>query len=174
MPKILIGNRIHLAFRRRIDKKQAEAYAKKHNMKLFEVSALCDHNLQESLKELSRQALVRNGMYVERPVPSLQDLCYRCIAQKVNRKEEIDNLPLPTVVKSYLNSFSSTAESNQTFEKQIKELKKKNKRRPLIRKISNLFKFRDKVGENGNQSFCRIFSFNLTRKNNHHRQAIFT
>lgn len=141
-------------------------------MKLFEVSALCDHNLQDSLKELSRQAIARNGMYdIERSVPTLQDLCYRCIAQKVNRREEIDNLPLPSMVKSYLSSFSSVSESNQTFEKQIKELKK-NKRHFLLRKISNLFKFRDKVGSN--QSFSRIFSFNLTQKNNLRRRTIFT
>lgn len=175
VPKILIGNRIHLAFRRLIDRKQANVYAKKHNMKLFEVSALCDHNIQESLKELSRQAIVRNGMYdIERAVPTLQDLCYLSIAQKVNRREEIDNLPLPSVVKSYLNSFTSTVESNQSFEKQIKDLKKKNKQRSLLRKISNVFKFRQKIGESSNQSLSRVFSFNFTRKSNLRRHTTFT
>ncbi|XP_017462048.1 PREDICTED: ras-related protein Rab-40C-like, partial [Rhagoletis zephyria] len=118
VPKILIGNRVHLAFRRQVDKKHADAYAKKHRMDLFEVSALCDHNLQESLKDLSRQVLIRNGMYdIELPVPTLQDLCYRRIVQNVNAYE-INNLPIPPVLKSYLRSFSSTLESNQSFEKQ--------------------------------------------------------
>lgn len=167
VPKILIGNRVHLAFRRQVDKKHADAYAKKHRMDLFEVSALCDHNLQESLKDLSRQVLIRNGMYdIELPVPTLQDLCYRRIVQNVNAYE-INNLPIPPVLKSYLRSFSSTLESNQSFEKQVEALKRKHKRPSIYRKISNMFKSPEREGKSrskGIKTLRRIFSFNFFSK----------
>ena len=62
MPKILVGNRLHLAFRRQISEASAEIYAEKNNMAFFEVSPLCDFNVTESFAELSRLALKRNGM----------------------------------------------------------------------------------------------------------------
>lgn len=62
MPKILIGNRCHLAFKRQVSEDEAEEYALKHDMTFFEVSPLCDFNVTESLMELARVALKRNGM----------------------------------------------------------------------------------------------------------------
>lgn len=38
------------------------SYAKKHDMVYFEVSGLCDFNVTESLTELSRLVLKRNGL----------------------------------------------------------------------------------------------------------------
>lgn len=62
VPKVLIGNRLHLAFNRQIGEREAEAYAAKNRMAFFEVSTLCNFNIQESFSELSRMALHRNGM----------------------------------------------------------------------------------------------------------------
>lgn len=62
VPKILVGNRCHLAFNRQVSEDEAEEYALKHDMTFFEVSQLCDFNVMESLAELSRVAIKRNGM----------------------------------------------------------------------------------------------------------------
>lgn len=62
VPKVLVGNRLHLAFRRQVGERDAEAYAAKNRMAFFEVSPLCDFNIRESFSELSRMALHRNGM----------------------------------------------------------------------------------------------------------------
>lgn len=62
VPKVLIGNRLHLAFKRQVSQSQAEQYAAKNHVNLFEVSPLCDFNIVESFTELSRLALKRNGM----------------------------------------------------------------------------------------------------------------
>ena len=62
VPKVLIGNRLHLAFKRQVSQSQAEQYASKNQMSLFEVSPLCDFNILESFTEVSRLALKRNGM----------------------------------------------------------------------------------------------------------------
>lgn len=62
VPKILVGNRCHLAYKRQVSEVDAEAYALKSDMAFFEVSPLCDFNVMESMAELSRVALKRNGM----------------------------------------------------------------------------------------------------------------
>ena len=62
VPKILVGNRLHLAFKRQISESAAETYAIKNDMAFFEVSPLCDFNVTESFAELSRLALKRNGI----------------------------------------------------------------------------------------------------------------
>ena len=62
MPKILVGNRLHLAFKRQVSSEEAEEYAIKNEMAFFEVSTLCDFNVTESFAELSRVAIKRNGM----------------------------------------------------------------------------------------------------------------
>lgn len=62
MPKVLVGNRLHLAFKRQVGERDAEAYAAKNRMAFFEVSPLCNFNIRESFSELSRMALHRNGM----------------------------------------------------------------------------------------------------------------
>jgi len=45
-----------------VSEDEAEEYALKHDMTFFEVSPLCDFNVTESLMELARVALKRNGM----------------------------------------------------------------------------------------------------------------
>lgn len=62
IPKVLVGNRLHLAFKRQVSAKQAELYASRNNMSCFEISPLCDFNIRESFCELARMALHRNGM----------------------------------------------------------------------------------------------------------------
>ena len=39
IPKVLVGNRLHLAFRRQVAPAEAEEYAEKNAMGFFEVSA---------------------------------------------------------------------------------------------------------------------------------------
>lgn len=62
VPRILVGNRLHLAFKRQVPTEQARAYAEKNCMTFFEVSPLCDFNVIESFTELSRIVLMRHGM----------------------------------------------------------------------------------------------------------------
>ena len=62
VPKILIGNRLHLAYKRQVSQEEAQTYAYKNDMAYFEVSPLCNFNVTESLTELSRVVLKRNGM----------------------------------------------------------------------------------------------------------------
>lgn len=62
VPKVLVGNRLHLAFKRQVGERDAQMYAHKNGMAFFEVSPLCNFNIQESFSELSRMALARNGM----------------------------------------------------------------------------------------------------------------
>ena len=62
VPKILVGNRLHLAFKRQVPTEQARAYAEKNSMTFFEVSPLCNFNVIESFTELSRIVLMRHGM----------------------------------------------------------------------------------------------------------------
>ena len=62
VPKILVGNRCHLAFKREVSEVVAEEYAQRHDMAFLEVSPLCNFNVMESLIALSRVALQRNGM----------------------------------------------------------------------------------------------------------------
>lgn len=62
MPRILVGNRLHLAFKRQVPTEQARAYAEKNGMTFFEVSPLCNFNVIESFTELSRIVLMRHGM----------------------------------------------------------------------------------------------------------------
>lgn len=110
VPKILVGNRLHLAFKRQVALKQAELYASRNNMSCFEVSPLCDFNIRESFCELARLVLHRNGMERIRrtnTVLSLQELCCRSIVRRTT-VYAIDSLPLPPLVKSTLKSYALT------------------------------------------------------------------
>jgi len=107
VPKILIGNRCHLAFKRQVSEDEAEEYAARHSMTFFEVSPLCDFNVTESLIELSRVALKRNGMgrmWGPTKVLSLQELCCRTIASHTT-VYGVDHLPLPMSFKTHLKSY---------------------------------------------------------------------
>ncbi|ESO11729.1 hypothetical protein HELRODRAFT_124204, partial [Helobdella robusta] len=107
VPKILIGNRCHLAYKREVSELVAEEYALRNDMSFFEVSPLCDFNVIESLTELSRVALKRNGMsqtWGPNKVRSLQELSCRTIASYTSIYG-IDQLPLPPALKSHLRSY---------------------------------------------------------------------
>lgn len=111
VPKVLVGNRLHLAFKRQVAAKQAELYASRNKMACFEISPLCDFNIRESFCELARMALHRNGMeriWRTNKVLSLQELCCRSICRRTN-VYTIDSLPLPPSVKSYLRSYALTS-----------------------------------------------------------------
>lgn len=111
IPKVLIGNRLHLAFKRQVPTRDAEQYASKNRMAFFEVSPLCDFNIRESFSELSRRALHRNGMerlLRSNKVLSLQELCCRAIVARTT-VYGIDQLPLPLPIKSYLKSYTMTS-----------------------------------------------------------------
>jgi len=110
VPKILVGNRLHLAFRRQISEACAELYAEKNNMAFFEVSPLCDFNVTESFAELSRLALKRNGMSRAlgfNKVLSLQELACRTVVS-CTTIYGIEQLPLPNSIKSHLKSYALT------------------------------------------------------------------
>ncbi|XP_054156087.1 ras-related protein Rab-40C-like [Oppia nitens] len=109
VPKILVGNRLHLAFKRQVSEYTAQTYANKHNMTFFEISPLCNYNIRETCAQLSRMALQRNGMeniMKMNTVPSLQELCCRAIVTRTTTYS-IERLPLPKSLKSCLVSFSS-------------------------------------------------------------------
>lgn len=115
VPKVLIGNRLHLAFKRRISIHEAELYAYKNGMAFFEVSPLCNFNIQESFSALSRMALLRNGMehlWRTNKVLSLKELCCRAIVTRIT-VYNIEKLPLPKTVNSYLKSYAMTSTSSQ-------------------------------------------------------------
>ncbi|XP_045477066.1 ras-related protein Rab-40C isoform X2 [Harmonia axyridis] len=115
VPKVLVGNRLHLAFKRKVGERDARIYASKHSMAFFEVSPLCNFNIHESFCELSRMALQRNGMerlWRSNKVLSLQELCCRAIVARTT-VYSIEQLPLPTCVKSHLKSYSLTNISTQ-------------------------------------------------------------
>uniref|UniRef100_A0ACB8EJH2 Ras- protein Rab-40B n=1 Tax=Sphaerodactylus townsendi TaxID=933632 RepID=A0ACB8EJH2_9SAUR len=108
VPKILVGNRLHLAFKRQVSTEQAQVYAERLGMTFFEVSPLCNFNITESFTELARIVLMRHGMdRLWRPnkVLSLQDLCCRAIVS-CTPVHLVDKLPLPVALRSHLKSFS--------------------------------------------------------------------
>ncbi|XP_030662908.1 ras-related protein Rab-40A [Nomascus leucogenys] len=108
VPKILVGNRLHLAFKRQVPREQAQAYAERLGMTFFEVSPLCNFNIIESFTELARIVLLRHRMnWLRRPskVMSLQDLCCRAIVS-CTPVHLVHKLPLPITLRSHLKSFS--------------------------------------------------------------------
>lgn len=116
VPKVLVGNRLHLEFKRQVSARTAEAYATRHKMACFEISPLCDFNIRESFCELARMALHRNGMerlWRSNKVLSLHELCCRTIVRRTSSVYAIDTLPLPRSMKSHLKSYALT--SSQCF-----------------------------------------------------------
>ncbi|KAM4844817.1 ras-related protein Rab-40B isoform 2-T2 [Thomomys bottae] len=108
VPKILVGNRLHLAFKRQVPTEQAQACAARLGVTFFEVSPLCDFNITESFTELARTVLLRHGMdRLWRPskVLSLQELCCRAVVS-CTPVHLVDKLPLPAALRSHLKSFS--------------------------------------------------------------------
>lgn len=70
-------------------------------------------------------------------VPTLQEMCLKTIVNRVNAFD-IDSLPLPHRLKSYLKSFSSTIDSKYSFQKRVETLKKQKskQKRSKPRKLS--------------------------------------
>jgi len=135
IPKVLVGNRLHLAFKRQVDQAEAETYAERNNMGFFEVSPLVNFNITESFQELSRMALKRNGMerlWRSNKVLSLHEICCHSIVAHTN-VYGIDKLPLPDSIKANLKSYALTNNSGlrQALNyKTLKERKKKGGRPP--------------------------------------------
>uniref|UniRef100_A0A8D1JKC2 small monomeric GTPase n=1 Tax=Sus scrofa TaxID=9823 RepID=A0A8D1JKC2_PIG len=114
VPKILVGNRLHLAFKRQVPTEQAQAYAERLGVTFFEVSPLCNFDITESFTELARTVLLRPGMdRLWRPskVLSLQDLCCRAVVS-CTPVHLVDRLPLPVALRGHLKSFSMASGLN--------------------------------------------------------------
>ncbi|KAL0279396.1 UNVERIFIED_CONTAM: hypothetical protein PYX00_000967 [Menopon gallinae] len=117
VPKVLVGNRLHLAFNRKVGAAEAAAYAMDNGMAFFEVSSLCDFNIRESFSELARMALSRNGMerlLRSNKVLSLQELCCRTIVARTT-VYGIEQLTLPPTIKSHLKSYAMTSYSSASI-----------------------------------------------------------
>jgi len=132
IPKVLVGNRLHLAFKRQVDQGEAESYADRNHMGFYEISTLVNFNITESFQELSRMALKRNGMerlWRSNKVLSLHELCCHSIVARTN-VYGIDKLPLPDAIKANLKSYAMTnnAGLRQALNyKTLKERKKKSR-----------------------------------------------
>ncbi|VDO32519.1 unnamed protein product [Onchocerca flexuosa] len=134
VPRILIGNRLHLEFNRAVPRREAEYFARKRNMQYFEVaffilsysvesvnkfpkpltiSTLAYFNVHESITELARLVISRNGMHwlwKSSQVASLQDLCCRTIVKNILNVHAIDRLPIPSFLQLKVRSFVSGAD----------------------------------------------------------------
>ncbi|ELT90659.1 hypothetical protein CAPTEDRAFT_137281 [Capitella teleta] len=135
VPKILIGNRCHLAYKREVSESLAETYALKNDMAFFEVSPLCDFNVTESLAELSRVALKRNGMsrtWGPNKVLTLQELCCRTIASQTTIYG-IDRLPLPNAIKAHLKSYLLTNKTHMRIQSFVHRPGEKHKKHKIVR-----------------------------------------
>jgi len=137
IPKVLVGNRLHLAFNRQVEQEDAERYAERHHMGFYEVSPLVNFNITESFQELCRMALRRNGMerlWRGRQVTSLHELCCHAIVGNTSNVYGIDKLPLPDSIKANLKSYALNNATNTTVRPNYKSLKeakrKKEKTRP--------------------------------------------
>lgn len=137
IPKVLVGNRLHLAFNRQVEQEEAEKYAERHHMGFYEVSPLVNFNITESFQELCRMALRRNGMerlWRSRQVTSLHELCCHAIVANMVNTQGIDRLPLPDSIKANLKSYALTTATNTTVTrsgyKALKEARRKRERRP--------------------------------------------
>jgi len=138
IPKVLVGNRLHLAFNRQVEQEDAERYAERHHMGFYEVSPLVNFNITESFQELCRMALRRNGMerlWRGRQVTSLHELCCHAIVGNTTNVYGIDKLPLPDSIKANLKSYALNNATNTTVRPNYKSLKeakrKKEKTRPV-------------------------------------------
>jgi len=133
IPKVLVGNRLHLAFKRQVDQAEAETYAERNAMGFFEVSPLVNFNISETFVELARMALKRNGMerlWRSNKVTSLYEICAQTIVKQIT-VYDIERLPLPPGIKENLKSYAltnySTLLRHPGGAPQYKSLKKRHK-----------------------------------------------
>jgi len=136
IPKVLVGNRLHLAFKRQVDQAEAETYAERNAMEFFEVSPLVNFNISETFVELARMAIKRNGMerlWRSNKVSSLYEMCAHTIVKQIT-VYDIERLPLPPGIKENLKSYAltnySTLLRHPGGAPQYKSLKKRHKFRP--------------------------------------------
>jgi len=134
IPKVLVGNRLHLAFKRQVDQTEAETYAERNQMGFYEVSPLVNFNITESFQELCRMALKRNGMerlWRSNRVLSLHELCTHTIVARTN-VYGIEKLPLPDAIKANLKSYALTTNQSlrPNYKTLVRDRKKKNARPP--------------------------------------------
>ena len=74
IPKILIGNRLHLAFKRQVSENEARQFADKRKLIYYEISPLCDYNVLECLIDLSRMCLKKMRLFEILPTNSSNNL----------------------------------------------------------------------------------------------------
>jgi len=137
IPKVLVGNRLHLAFKRQVDQTEAELYAERNQMGFYEVSPLVNFNITESFQELCRMALKRNGMerlWRSNKVLTLHELCTHAIVARTNANG-IEKLPLPDTMIANLKSYALTTNQscrngNINYKSFSKDKKKKHARPP--------------------------------------------
>ncbi|TMS36221.1 hypothetical protein L596_003439 [Steinernema carpocapsae] len=82
-------------------------------MEYFEVSTLAYFNVKESLTELARVVISRNGMHRLwkcNRVPTLQELSCRSVVKHLKTVHAIAKLPLPASLKYELRSFAHGAQ----------------------------------------------------------------
>ncbi|VDN20135.1 unnamed protein product [Gongylonema pulchrum] len=132
VPRILIGNRLHLEFNRAVSRCEAECFAHKRNMQYFEISALAYFNVYESITELARLVISRNGMrrlWRKSQVASLQDLCSRIIVKNISNVHAIYRLPLPSALNvakgEPMHLYHKTA--NKCLSRFLRSRKSKNR-----------------------------------------------
>lgn len=90
-------------------------------MSFFEVSPLCNFNVQESFTELARIVLQRYGMeslWKNSVVLSLKELCCRAIVAQTT-SYGIERLPLPTALKCNLKSYSTFASTSSNAQNPV-------------------------------------------------------
>ncbi|KAH6919621.1 hypothetical protein HPB50_029392 [Hyalomma asiaticum] len=108
--KVLLGNRLHLAFNREVGRQEAAEYAHKHGMAFFEVGKDCNALVGRPLEHIDRVSVHHPTVTAALPlVPSnkllsLQELCCRSIVSCTS-SHRIEQLPLPTPLKSCLKSY---------------------------------------------------------------------
>uniref|UniRef100_A0A1I7WLI1 SOCS box domain-containing protein n=1 Tax=Heterorhabditis bacteriophora TaxID=37862 RepID=A0A1I7WLI1_HETBA len=83
LPKVLIGNRLHLEFNRTVHSREALTFAKKHKMEHYEV------------KQVNCRVEYPFLLFMLSLVMSLQDLCCRVIIRNVKSVHILDRLPIP-------------------------------------------------------------------------------
>jgi len=178
VPKILVGNRLHLAFRRQVSEYTAETYAKKHKMTFFEVSPLCNYNIKESCAELSRMALQRNGMeklWKNNMVLSLQELCCRTIVARTSHPHTIEQLPLPSSLKSCLKSYSSMSNYHGSWRPSRQQYKSPKEKKTIKKRAKTLFTcdITKALSSNFSSITNTTIRSDITRQQNHSRRNRF-
>lgn len=139
-PKVLVGNRLHLAFRRQVSDAEATAFARRYALEHFEISPLAHNfNVLEAFASVCRAALKRTELPAtlrvrradpeplpQPPVPSLQELCVKSLCASLT-VYDIARLPLPERVRQLLKSYAVANPSYIHLRNTLSTLKKRHK-----------------------------------------------